>query len=40
MAIGQRYTDIVEAAAEVFARRGYHAATTREMLENLRRKLG
>jgi len=31
VAIGQRYTEILDAASEVFARRGYHAATTREI---------
>lgn len=31
MTIGQRYSDIVQAAADVFARRGYHAATMREL---------
>ena len=31
MAIGERYTSIVDAAEDVFARRGYHVASTREI---------
>ena len=31
MAIGERYGDIVTAACDVIARRGFHAATTREI---------
>lgn len=31
MAIGQRYTTILDAACEVFARRGYHVASIREI---------
>ena len=31
MAIGQRYTGILDAACDVFARRGYHVASIREI---------
>jgi AcrR family transcriptional regulator len=39
VAIGQRYTSILDAASEVFARRGYHAATTREIARAARLSL-
>jgi AcrR family transcriptional regulator len=31
VAIGERYTEILDAACDVFARRGYHAASIREI---------
>ena len=39
MAIGQRYTAILDAACEVFARRGYHVATIREIARTARLSL-
>ncbi|HEY7519924.1 MAG TPA: TetR/AcrR family transcriptional regulator [Methylomirabilota bacterium] len=39
MAIGQRYTAILDAACEVFARRGYHGATIREIARAARLSL-
>ena len=39
MAIGQRYGGILDAACEVFARRGYHVATIREIARAARLSL-
>lgn len=39
MAIGQRYSGILDAACEVFARRGYHVATIREIARAARLSL-
>jgi AcrR family transcriptional regulator len=39
VAIGQRYTAILDAACEVFARRGYHVATIREIARAARLSL-
>jgi AcrR family transcriptional regulator len=39
VAIGQRYTAILDAACEVFARRGYHGATIREIARTARLSL-
>jgi AcrR family transcriptional regulator len=39
VAIGQRYTAILDAACEVFARRGYHGATIREIARAARLSL-
>ncbi len=39
MAIGERYTVILDAAAEVFARHGYHAASIREIARTARLSL-
>ena len=39
MVIGQRYTTILDAAAEVFARHGYHAASIREITRAARLSL-
>jgi AcrR family transcriptional regulator len=37
--IGQRYTGILDAAADAFARRGYHVATVREIARTARLSL-
>jgi AcrR family transcriptional regulator len=37
--IGQRYTAILDAACEIFARRGYHVATIREIARTARLSL-
>jgi AcrR family transcriptional regulator len=39
VAIGQRYSGILDAACEVFARRGYHVATIREIARAARLSL-
>jgi AcrR family transcriptional regulator len=39
VAIGQRYTGILDAACDVFARRGYHVATIREIARAARLSL-
>ena len=39
MGIGQRYTAILDVACEVFARRGYHVATIREIARTARLSL-
>ena len=39
MTIGERYSGIIDAACEVFARRGYHVATIREIARAARLSL-